>query len=345
MDEGFADYFAASFHGNGRIFDPHHHLLRDLNQPLFPTKYNACITSGTNFCGVTYTADRYYGARLFGGALWDLRQNLVLGGLDTGTIDRWIFDAISTFVARYGDANVCGRTFLNFRALLEETTLGAAHLGAIDDAFTRHNITGHSTAYCFPAPVIRGVNVVTDDLGQTATVIWNKVAPAKWHRVYKRADAPGLHFALGELVADSLADTTFTYREPDTTVVLAFVVTAMDSNGVEGPASGEVPAVTAVVPGQRVSATTLIAPFPNPTRGTVAVAFTLPRSDNIRLDIYDIAGRVVRELWSGRVTAGSEPVLRWDGRDRHGHTAMSGVYLVRLEGATSHATARVVVLP
>jgi len=71
--------------------------------------------------------------------------------------------------------------------------------------------------------------------------------------------------------------------------------------------------------------------WPNPTQGATSLRFTAPRSANVGLAIYDLAGRRVRGLVSpaAATTAGAHTVA-WDGRDDAGRTASPGVYFARL---------------
>lgn len=73
----------------------------------------------------------------------------------------------------------------------------------------------------------------------------------------------------------------------------------------------------------------LAAPSPNPSRGATTLAFELPRSGEVALDVYDLAGRHVRSLASGAHAAGAHRAT-WDGRDASGAASRPGVYLVRL---------------
>ncbi len=52
------------------------------------------------------------------------------------------------------------------------------------------------------------------------------------------------------------------------------------------------------------------------------------------LAVYDITGRRVRTLVSGRITTGSHYAV-WDGRDDSGRSVSSGVYIARLESGRS----------
>ena len=74
----------------------------------------------------------------------------------------------------------------------------------------------------------------------------------------------------------------------------------------------------------------LLQNYPNPfNRGTV-LSFHAPRPAEAALRVYNLRGQKVRTLFEGRVAAGYRKV-HWDGLDRHGRLAASGVYLYRLE--------------
>jgi subtilisin family serine protease len=88
---------------------------------------------------------------------------------------------------------------------------------------------------------------------------------------------------------------------------------------------------TAVTEGVRTPTPALVRASPNPTTGSVAIRFALPAEGWARLDLYDVAGRRVRTLAEGALSAGPH-IVQWDGRDEHGGTLPSGVYFARLEG-------------
>ncbi len=81
----------------------------------------------------------------------------------------------------------------------------------------------------------------------------------------------------------------------------------------------------------------------NPGGAEALVAFTLPSGGFVRLDIYDVSGRHVRELERGPLGEG-EHVASWDGRDSRGRPAASGVYFVKVEAGGASATGKVVLL-
>jgi hypothetical protein len=69
---------------------------------------------------------------------------------------------------------------------------------------------------------------------------------------------------------------------------------------------------------------------PNPFNPATSIGFELPAPADVRLTIYDIQGRVVRLLASGRRAPGAYEIM-WDGRNALGQAVGSGVYLYRLE--------------
>jgi len=84
-------------------------------------------------------------------------------------------------------------------------------------------------------------------------------------------------------------------------------------------------------------------PRPNPASGEVRLAWTQPRADRARLDVFDVAGRHVRRLVDRAAEAGPHDAV-WDGADRRGARLPAGVYLVRLRVGASESTVRKVVL-
>lgn len=82
---------------------------------------------------------------------------------------------------------------------------------------------------------------------------------------------------------------------------------------------------------------------PVPSRDQTSLAFELPRSGPVTVAVYDVAGRVVRQLVSDSRSAGRYQII-WDGRTRSGQGAPAGVYFARLEGSGSKVTRRIVLM-
>jgi len=74
----------------------------------------------------------------------------------------------------------------------------------------------------------------------------------------------------------------------------------------------------------------LLGAVPNPFNPQTRLGFSLPAAQSIRLRVYDLQGRLVRELAGGLYPAGSHEV-DWNGRDQAGRSVASGTYFARLE--------------
>lgn len=72
-----------------------------------------------------------------------------------------------------------------------------------------------------------------------------------------------------------------------------------------------------------------LAVFPNPTRGGTGIRVDLaaPQS-RVRIEVFDVAGRLVRTVHDGSLGAGPH-TFDWNGRDEADRTLGSGLYLVR----------------
>ncbi|MFT5314554.1 MAG: subtilisin-like proprotein convertase family protein [Candidatus Krumholzibacteriia bacterium] len=76
------------------------------------------------------------------------------------------------------------------------------------------------------------------------------------------------------------------------------------------------------------AATRLLGNSPNPFNPRTSIAFELEAPREVRVDIYDIRGRVVRHLLDHRLEAGRHEVV-WDGRNEAGGETASGLYFYR----------------
>jgi hypothetical protein len=76
---------------------------------------------------------------------------------------------------------------------------------------------------------------------------------------------------------------------------------------------------------------TLLSAGPNPARGDWTLAFRTRDAGAFSLRLYDTAGRVVRNLWSGALASGAHS-LRWDLRSDSGRHVPSGIYFYELRG-------------
>jgi len=83
--------------------------------------------------------------------------------------------------------------------------------------------------------------------------------------------------------------------------------------------------------------------FPNPFNPVTKIVFTMSEPGQMRLCVYDIAGRVVRVLKEGSVDAGGHEVT-WDGKDDAGERVASGVYFYSLETEKASRARKMVII-
>ncbi|MGH2569725.1 MAG: S8 family serine peptidase, partial [bacterium] len=87
----------------------------------------------------------------------------------------------------------------------------------------------------------------------------------------------------------------------------------------------------------------LSAMTPNPFRDATEVRYTVPEPAGVRIEVYDVRGRLVRALVDRPVSAG-EFRATWDGRDGAGRPASPGIYFVRLTAPGVERTVKGVLL-
>ena len=75
---------------------------------------------------------------------------------------------------------------------------------------------------------------------------------------------------------------------------------------------------------------------PNPFNAATSISFSLPRAEQVELEVYNTAGQKVRTLLRGQV-AGGPTSLTWDGRDEAGQEVAGGIYFYRLVSGEGRA--------
>lgn len=83
--------------------------------------------------------------------------------------------------------------------------------------------------------------------------------------------------------------------------------------------------------------------FPNPFNAATTLRYAVPRAGWMELSVYDILGRRVRTLVEGQAQAGVYTVV-WDGTDKVGRLAGSGVYFCVLRAGQVRRVQRLVLL-
>lgn len=83
--------------------------------------------------------------------------------------------------------------------------------------------------------------------------------------------------------------------------------------------------------------------YPNPFNPETRIAFNVPKQAEIRLNVYNVMGQLVRTLAAGSYSVGQHEVM-WDGRNDNGAPVSGGVYLYRLEGPGINVTKKMLLM-
>ena len=83
--------------------------------------------------------------------------------------------------------------------------------------------------------------------------------------------------------------------------------------------------------------------YPNPFNPTTVLPFALDRSQDVRLEIYNVLGQRIRTLVSGPMDAGFHTLV-WNGHNDIGHSVAAGLYFTLLETQSTRQTRKMSLL-
>jgi len=92
---------------------------------------------------------------------------------------------------------------------------------------------------------------------------------------------------------------------------------------------------------QAVSDFKLIGNYPNPFNPNTTIVFSLPKSQNIHLTVYNNLGQVVKEITEEELPAGFNEI-KWNGDDQLGRSVSSGIYFYQIKSADNFLTGKMV---
>lgn len=87
----------------------------------------------------------------------------------------------------------------------------------------------------------------------------------------------------------------------------------------------------------------LVGNYPNPFNPETVIAFKLREKSSVRLEVFNIRGELIRVL-ADRVFNAGEIKVAWDGRDKQGQPAGSGVFIYRMETSGYSASGKMLLL-
>jgi hypothetical protein len=240
--------------------------------------------------------------------------------------------------------------------MMEVPTLADATPG--DPAIHHFKVVAHSLpalGYDWESNVVEGSSV--DNLAPAAplslvaqrqpggdvSLQWDGVAdPDLDHYVVYRASATGVTPIPANFLAVSTGAALLDVGAPAN--ALFYIVTAVDVHSNEGGSSNEASVSGPTGAGDTPSPTVLevLPNHPNPFSGSTELEIGLPRASDVSVEVFDVAGRVVRSIKVPNAAAGRQTV-RFADHDDNGRTLPSGVYFYRVRAGASTLTRKMVI--
>ena len=88
---------------------------------------------------------------------------------------------------------------------------------------------------------------------------------------------------------------------------------------------------------------TLYQNYPNPFNPTTTIEFSIPKGDEIELEVINITGQKVKTIHAGYTEAGNHS-FEWDATDERGQKVASAIYFYRLKSADITLTKKMILL-
>ncbi len=83
--------------------------------------------------------------------------------------------------------------------------------------------------------------------------------------------------------------------------------------------------------------------FPNPFNPTTEIRYDLPQPSQVKIQIFDLQGRLVKTLINKEQPAGHHSVI-WDARNSAGHKVSTGLYFYRMQAGSFNQVKRMILL-
>ena len=147
------------------------------------------------------------------------------------------------------------------------------------------------------------------------------------------------HWDFGDATTDTVQNPSHTYTEVDTFTVTLIVGNSCSLDTLILVDAIKVKALSGV--GDVISARyALEQNVPNPFNPMTTIYFELPEATSVRLQVYDISGRLVRSLLNGATLGAGRQDVIWNGRNDSGQQVAAGVYFYHLNAGSFNETKR-----
>ncbi len=83
--------------------------------------------------------------------------------------------------------------------------------------------------------------------------------------------------------------------------------------------------------------------YPNPFNPSTTISYYLPGSEKVRVTVFNSLGQEIRTLVNGRQSQGLQ-TIQWDGKDNHGVSVSSGIYIYRVQAGSTVKSGKMMML-
>jgi hypothetical protein len=83
--------------------------------------------------------------------------------------------------------------------------------------------------------------------------------------------------------------------------------------------------------------------YPNPFNPTTTISFSIAKSEDVKLTVYNTKGQVVKTLINMKMNSGKHSI-QWSGKDNSNNAVSSGVYFYRLETGSKTETKKCIMM-
>ncbi len=181
--------------------------------------------------------------------------------------------------------------------------------------------------------------------GGSFQLAWNAVSNPDLAHYVVYCDTAAVFVPTPEKIAATVPSTATTYTDKPVFSSGYYLVAAVDSSGHGGGYSAQVDfassGISGVAGGDLPTNLAITGISPNPFNPIATIKFAIPEAGDVQLAVFDLRGRMVRELVAGHREAGRFQTV-WDGRDDMGRSVASGLYFAHLKDHSGQRTTKMV---
>lgn len=95
--------------------------------------------------------------------------------------------------------------------------------------------------------------------------------------------------------------------------------------------------------GNAIKSFTLLQNYPNPFNPATTIEYQIPKAGDVEVNIYNIAGQLIRTIESSFKTAGSYKV-NWNSRNDFNQSVASGIYILYVKHENLFLTKKIILI-